>query len=122
MNTARINPLTNEELALSLASHIQNMLDLSDEMNNLVEKENQLQTDLENLNKRKTQLRSEIRDSKKLLEFCIENRSDPIQARLSNTDQQLKDLMNSKLDRELLMEDNSYDSIIKQKFKALKAF
>jgi chromosome segregation ATPase len=114
--------LNNEELALSLTSHIQTMLDLSDELNSLVEKENQLTLELETLHKRKTQLRTEIRDGKKLLEFCIENRSDPTQVRLSNTDQQLKDLMNSKLDREMLMEDNSYVSIIKKTLKAHKAF
>lgn len=100
----RTQQLTNEELSDSLASHIKQMLDLSDELNNLCERENALQTEISSLGKRKLAVQRELRDSKKLLEFCIDTRSDPTQTRLSNTDKELDTLLTVNSHKKTLME------------------
>lgn len=97
--------MTNEELSESLTAHIKQLLDLSDELTAVSERENTLHGELNTLGKRKTQLQREIKESKKLLEFCIDTRSDPTQTRLSNNDDELKKILNRGGDRETLMEE-----------------
>lgn len=97
--------MTNEELSESLTSHIKQLLDISDELATVTERENTLHSELTSLGKRKTQLQRELKESKKLLEFCIDTRSDPTQTRLSNNDDELKKLLTKSGERETLLEE-----------------
>ena len=106
--------MNNNELAESLTSHIQNMLDLSLELNSLVEKENEMHGELNRLGKRKAQLQKDIKDAKKLLDWCLETRSDPTQARLTNTDEELRSKMEKVGARQTLLEDKSYYDVLTQ--------
>jgi len=115
--------MNNAELAESLTAHIQQMLDMSSELNDLVEKENQLHSELTLVGKRKSQLQKEIKEAKKLLDWCIETRSDPTQARLSNSDDELKKLLQTRSDKETLLEEfdvlskNDWDTFIKRRYR-----
>jgi len=99
--------MNNSELAESLTAHLQNMLDLSLELNQLIEKENEMHGELSRLGNRKTQLQKDIKDAKKLLDWCIETRSDPTQARLSHTDEELKRKMQIASPKQILTENTT---------------
>jgi hypothetical protein len=96
--------MNNSELAESLTAHIQNMLDLTSQLNDTIEQENQLHSELTRIGRLKSQLQKEIKEAKKLLDWCIETRSDPTQARLSNSDEELKNKMQPSGSRQFLTE------------------
>ena len=96
--------MNNSELAESLTAHIQNMLDLTAQLNDTIEQENQLHSELTRIGRLKSQLQKEIKEAKKLLDWCIETRSDPTQARLSNSDEELKNKIESSGTRQILTE------------------
>ncbi len=107
--------MNNSELAESLTAHLQNMLDLTTELNSLIETENEMHSELTRLGKRKSQLQKDIKDAKKLLDWCIETRSDPTQARLTNTDEELRSKMEKVGARQTLNEETkSYYDVLTQ--------
>jgi predicted nucleic acid-binding Zn-ribbon protein len=80
------------------------MLDLTSQLNDTIEQENQLHSELTRIGRLKSQLQKEIKEAKKLLDWCIETRSDPTQARLSNSDEELKNKMQPSGSRQFLTE------------------
>ena len=73
-----------ENLAASLAAHILNMLEMSQQINDLEEKYISLQSQSKATAARKTDLVREYKEAKKLLDFCIETNADPIQTKLTD--------------------------------------
>ena len=72
-----------ENLAASLAAHIMNMLEMSQQISDLEEKYVMLQSESKQTAARKSELVKEYKEAKKLLDFCIETNSDPIQTKLT---------------------------------------
>lgn len=78
-----------EQLADSIKEHVLNMLKMTNEINRLEEKYNDLQNELKSIATLKTGLIKEYKDSKKLLDHCLDTGQDPIQTKLSYTTDEL---------------------------------
>ena len=92
-----------QALADSISVHVKIMLDLNLEIAALEEKINDLRKDLSTVEIHKQQLVKDRREAQKLLTYCLDTNSDPTQARLSNSDEELLGAMKN---RQMLVEAN----------------
>jgi chromosome segregation ATPase len=91
-----------QTLADSIAVHIKSMLELNIELTALEEQINQLQTQLNQAAVRKQELLKNRREAHKLLDYCLETNSDPMQSRLSNSDKELSNALNDSKKQKLM--------------------
>lgn len=83
----------NDSLATSISAHVLGILDINTRLSALEEDYNQTSARLKDLSNHKAELIKELKEARKLLDFCLETNSDPVQARLSHTTEQMKDIL-----------------------------
>ena len=91
--------MSNDSLAASISAHVLNILDINSRLSALEEEYNQTNSRLKELSNHKTETIRELKDARKLLDFCIETNSDPIQARLSHTTEQMTAIIDAQKSR-----------------------
>jgi hypothetical protein len=93
----------------SIAAHVKEMVEMHKELRQIDEENKLLQKRVEELSKRKKELTHDLANFSRMLEYCIEGDKDPVQLRLSNTQEEFDKIWYSfqktKNHRELLIED-----------------